>query len=470
MKAAIIQPYFSTDYNDSEAVTKWECDMMDSCDESTDIIVLPEYSDAQVLTKSKEDYFALVEKYNKTVLEKAAETAKRCGAMVFINAMCLTETGYRNTTYAFDRSGACRGHYFKQHLVNSEMYKRELDKEYTFEYSEPYILEMEGFRFAFLTCYDFYFYEMYPNIARQNVDFVIGCSHQRSDRHEALEIITRFLAYHTNAYVLRSSVSMGEDTDIGGCSMVVSPRGDMLINMKSRIGMETVELDPNEKYYKPAGYGNPPAAHYEYIEDGRRPWKYRPSGSAIVRYDSIMPYPRRCAVGYTGLGRASMAAYGAAVACGAEEIGIEVCFDSGLPVFGEDRTPLENAMKQFSCHAVMNIILKECDSEGLKKIKALIHKYDCGRHVYITLPSFEQLSEMKEIMPKICAAVCVKNEEDIEKASERGASKVLICGDNAERLIFKAHENGMKVIVYGSGSADRYLALGADAIVTEEYK
>ena len=37
-----------------------------------------------------------------------------------------------------------------------------------------------------MTCYDFYMYEAFAALARQNVDIVIGCSHQRTDTHQAL--------------------------------------------------------------------------------------------------------------------------------------------------------------------------------------------------------------------------------------------------------------------------------------------
>ena len=104
--------------------------------------------------------------------------------------------------------------------------------------------------------------------------------------------------------------------------MVVAPTGETLINMYSRVGIATVEIDFNNKYYKPAGFGNPPAAHYEYIEKGRRGFKYRPAGSAIVKNDILMPYPRICA--HRGFNTVapenSMPAFGSAVAMGASEI------------------------------------------------------------------------------------------------------------------------------------------------------
>ena len=61
---------------------------------------------------------------------------------------------------------------------------------------------------------------------------------------------------------------------------------------------------------------------FEYIEKGRRPWKYRPAGPAMVRHDTLMPYPRICAHrGFNSVApENSMPAFGAAVAMGAEEI------------------------------------------------------------------------------------------------------------------------------------------------------
>ena len=322
MKVTIIQPDYSFDYSKSDEYFKKQIDLMDSCNTDSDVIVMPESCDIPCLAKTKEDAEKSVEKYNEILLKKASETAKRCNSMLFINARSKTEKGYRNTTYAFDRNGEIKGKYFKEHLVPSEVSVMKLDSDYSFEFTEPTVIEMEGIRFGFLVCYDFYFYENYANMARHNLDVIIGCSHQRSDTNLALQIMSQFLAYNTNTYVFRSSVSFDRDTDIGGGSMVVAPTGEVLLNMYNRVGVESVEVDVHKKYLKPAGFGNPDAPHYEYIETGRRPWKYRPAGSAIVKNDKIMPYPRICAHrGFNSVApENSMPAYGAAVAMGAEEI------------------------------------------------------------------------------------------------------------------------------------------------------
>lgn len=522
MKICIIQPPYSTDYDKSEEYFKKEIEYLKQCNDSMDIIVMPESCDVPCLAKTKEESEKSVEKFNKILLDEAAATAKRCNAILFINARSKGEIGYRNTTYAFNRKGELAGKYFKQHLVPSEISVMELDSDYTFRHSEPDVIEIEGIRFGFLVCYDFYFYEAYANIARQNVDVIIGCSHQRSDTHRALEIMSQFLAYNTNAYVIRSSVSMDESSDIGGASMVVAPTGEVLANMYSRTGIETVDVDITKKYYKPAGYGNPPAAHYEYIEKGRRPWKYRPAGSAIVMHDSVMPYPRICA--HRGFNTVapenSLPAFGAAVAMGADEIEFDLWvtkdgeivsvhdeelervstgtgkvyehtyeellqYDFGIK-FGEKFKGLkvlrfEDILKKFSCHAVMNIHIKtpdyECeyDAENLKKIIALIDKYDCRKYVYFMSGNMNVHKLAKELAPDICRCCGGGGSpwEIVERAIKYDCQKLQFwktCFN--KEMVDKAHENGIICNIFWADDpkeAKEYLDMGIDTILTNDY-
>lgn len=73
-------------------------------------------------------------------------------------------------------------------------------------------------------------------MAKRQPDILIGCSHQRGERQDVLETLGRSCALTCNAYLVRSSVSMGEDSDLGGCSMIVAPDGTVLCDMKSRVG------------------------------------------------------------------------------------------------------------------------------------------------------------------------------------------------------------------------------------------
>ncbi len=518
MKVCIIQPAYSTDYAASEAYFEAEMALIDRCDESMDLIVLPEMASIPCLARTKEEAALSVEKFNKRLLDKVADTARRCHAMVFVNARAEVDGRPRNTTYAFNRDGEIVGKYYKQHLTPGEVSKIQLDSDYTFEFSEPTVIEMEGLRFGFLTCYDFYFYEAFANMARQNLDIVIGCSHQRSDTHRALAIFSQNLAYNTNAYVIRSSVSMGEDSPLGGASMVVAPDGEILTNMYSKVGISVVEIDPKAKYFKPAGFGNPPAAHYEYIEKGRRPWKYRPAGSAIVRNDAIMPYPRTCAHrGFnTVLPENSLPAFGAAVAMGAEEIEFDLWFTKdgevvsihdptlervsngtgsvwdytlaelraldfgakcGEAFRGMQIPTFEDILKKFACHCVMNIHLKTGGEkpEYLKKVVDLIKKYDCEGYVYFMSGQDAVLERLQREFPEIprCCGAGDGRWEIVDRAIRFGCTKVQLFKPYFNKeMIEKAHANGIACNVFWADDtkeAEDFLHMGIDVILTNDY-
>lgn len=323
---------------------------------------------------------------------------------------------------------------------------------------------------------------------------------QRSDSHDAIEIMCRFLAYNTNAYVIRSSVSFAEDSDVCGASMVVSSSGKVLKNMKGKFGMETVEFEPGDKFYKSASYGNPPAPHYEYIEFGRKPVQYRPAGSAMIKNEKYLGYTRVCAHrGFSTIApENSMPAYGAVVAMGAEEIEFDLwptadgeivaCHDrvlerlsngTGLVTdhtlselkeldfginFGEKFGGMkiltfEEILQKFSGHVIMNIHVKHLSDNDpypediMKKIIKLVKKYDCEKYVYFMLVTDMQIKQFKRYAPEV--PICVGHLEDrpwdiVDRAIEFGCEKVQLFKPYINKeMINKAHENGIKCNVFG---------------------
>lgn len=97
MKACIIQPYYSFDETDLKQCFDGMISLLEQCDESMDLIVLPEYSDVLADVKGKNGFYNAVGQYNAILLQKASETAKRCHSLVFVNAGYETENGIRNT-------------------------------------------------------------------------------------------------------------------------------------------------------------------------------------------------------------------------------------------------------------------------------------------------------------------------------------------------------------------------------------
>lgn len=486
MKAYIIQPPYSRDVSFSDECFSYKLNELERCDDTADIIILPEYSDVPCATSTLEETLFYHRKYIDTLLEKCAHTAKRCDSLVFVNALCEENGAFRNTTYVYDRQGKLAGKYFKRHIPPFENQVLQLDEEYANEFSEPYVIELDGLRYGFLTCYDFYFYEAFANIARQNVDIIIGCSLQRSDSHDAIEIMCRFLAYNTNAYVLRSSVSFGEDSKICGASIAVSPYGKVLGNMQGRFGTLTVEFDPNDKHLKPAGFGNPDAAHHEYIEYGRKPWQYRVGGPSVALFDSIMKYPRICAKnGFQNiLPHSIMAALGAAVGIGANEIAFDLRLtDDGRFALADITLPedvyFEDILKKFAGQVIMNVNIKPlgrpCDAPLISKIVSLLRKYDCERHVYFTIESDEDIAQFKKCAPHI--PVCVGHDSNrpfdtVERAISLGAEKVQLCKSYVSReMVERAHANSIICNIYFADDvteAREYLEMGIDTVLIND--
>ena len=527
MRACVIQPRYSFNENDLNQCCEGLIALLDQCDDSMDVIVLPEYSDALADVKGKGGFYAASEQYGERILQKASETAKRCGAIVFVNAGYATESGIRNTTHVFDRCGNPVGRYFKAHPAPSEVKTdseggHELDVAYSYKYSSPYILELEGIRFAFLTCYDFYFYENYAQLARENVDIIIGCSLQRTDSHETLATFGKFLCYNTNAYLLRASVSLGEDSKLCGSSMIVSPKGEMLLNMESRTGLGVCEIDPKQKFYKPAGHMGALKSHYEYIEEGRRPWLYRNGGASVVQFDDVMPYPRLCAHrGFNSIApENSMPAFGAAVALGAEEIEFDIwstkdgvlvsCHDRKLDRVSngtgriDDHTyaelleldfgskhgekfaglkipTFEEILQKFAGRVIMNIHVKIWDKNlpdlMIEKIVALVRKYDCTRHVYFMTSNDAIIRRVMEYAPDIRVCVGWNGNKDpmsiVDRAIELGAYKVQLFKPHFnQESVDKAHAHGILCNVFWADDpeeAQRYFEMGIDTVLTNDY-
>ncbi len=527
MKVCVIQPEYSFNENDLNECFNNLLSMLDECDETLDLIVLPEYSDVPSDVKGKNGFYNAYKKNNGVLLEKAKFTAKRCNSIVFVNAGYKTEKGIRNTTYTIDRNGEIVGKYFKAHPAPSEVKTEkdgghELDVDYSYETSSPCVIEIEGIRYGFLTCYDFYFYENFAKIAKENVDIIVGCSLQRTDTHEALSIINRFLCYNTNAYLVRASVSLGENSDKCGCSSVITPKGEELINLKSRVGFGICEINPKDKYYKPAGHLGVEKPHYQYIEEGRRPWLYRNGGASVVQFEDVMKYPRICA--HRGFNTVapenSMIAFGAAVALGAEEIEFDIwSTKDGILVSSHDSTldrvsngsgkiydrtykelleldfgvkygekfkglkiaTFEEILKKFATRVIMNIHVKIWDEKHsnpmIEEIVSLVRKYDCEKHIYFMTTNDEIIEKVMKYAPDLKVCVGWDGNCDtmsmVNRAIKLGAGKIQLFKPYFnEETVKKAHENGIVCNVFYADDpeeARNYIKMGIDTILTNDY-
>ena len=516
MKACIIQNRYSMNPNDVESCFNELINTINNLSETCDIIVLSEDSDVPAAIKDKETY----DKYSKmnlnNLLDACSNAARRCNSLVFVNAATHTEKGNINTTFVIDKNGNVIGKYLKAHPAPSEFRKPQegglgFDDEYTNSFNEPYTITIDGIKYAFLTCYDFYFLDYYTILARQKPDIIIGCSLQRTDAHETLETMCKNVAYYTGAYLVRASVSLSEDSEICGCSCVVSPNGKILTNMKSKVGVSYTEFDPLQKFYKAAGFGGKQLTHFEYTEQGRRPWLCNTQGPDCVQDDNRMPYPRLCAHrGFSVIApENTIVALSSAVALDADEIEFDLWMTKdGVIVSNHDPTlsrtsngtgniydhtyeelskldfgykfseglrglpilTFENILKKLSLKTIMNVHLKTKDdvsdvpNEFLDNVVKLIDKYSARKYLYLMITNDKLIEYARTAYPDI--NVCVganwypSPDVDtlIDRAIKYNCQKIQIFIPHYDKIgvplaslkdkVQRAHDNGIIVNLF----------------------
>ncbi|HHV95982.1 MAG TPA: hypothetical protein GXX37_05835 [Clostridiaceae bacterium] len=519
MIVKIIQPPYP--FTDKEKLNTFQYILkaLKECDKSVDLVLLPEYSNAPGV-KTKTELQECVRNNTRILLDEVQATAERCNAFVAVNLLKEADGKLVNTTYLFSKNGEIVGEYYKQHLPVGEIAVG-VNDEYTFQTYAPTVLECDDIRFSFLTCYDIYFNEYIERLAAMNVDMVLVSSYQRGERMDILEMQAKACAFRCNAYVLRSSYSMGANSQTGGCSMLVSPDGRVVKNMKQDVGVLTENIDPKRKYMRSNGYGQPEIKSNLFIEKGRTPWAYRPAGSMVRPGDDKTPYPRICAHrGFNTIApENTMPAFASAIALGAEEIELDiwastdgelvVCHDDSVdrttdghgkianltyeeiakmdagikfsPHFKGLRVPtLEDVLRQFARQTIINIHVKspkpqeEYDHKVFKKITDLIEKYDCRNHVYIA-GERDVLTTAIKLAPDI-PRCCLEGQLDytlIDNAIKFKCQKVqLFKPYYTQEMIDEAHKHNITCNMFWSddpAEAEKFIEMGIDTILTNDY-
>lgn len=493
---------------------------LDRCDSSADLILLPEYSNAPTVFPEGEciPYAAA---HTERLINAAVQAAKRCNAVVAVNYAAEVDGGYRNTTRVFDRQGRIAGDYYKQHLPHGETAVKQMDGRYVPSTYYPAIVEVDGLRLGFLTCYDCYFSEFVAHIAARKPDIVLVSSHQRAERPDILEMQVKSIAFTCNAFVLRASVSMGAERENGGCSMIAGPDGVILARFHQETGVLSCEIgDPHRKYMRSNCFGGSLIPNDRFVEQGRTPWCYRAGGSMVIPDDSQLPYPRVCAHrGFNTIApENSMPAFGAAIALGAAEIELDVwktrdgelvvCHDecvervsdgSGIirnldfaelrrfdfgsrysRAFAGLRIPtLEEVLRKFARQVVINLHVKSSGTEVfdrsvIRRIAELAQLYDCSGHLYITGRG-DVMEAALEVAPELrrCMGAGLAPMEIVENTIRWKCAKLQFMIPHVNReMIEKAHAHGIRCNLFWADDpeeAKRWSAMGIDTILTNDY-
>ena len=265
LNITVVQPKYYSGDNPDEKIAEFLLSQLESVPEDG-LIVLPEYSNAGGLSDAESELKALPRA--EVMLKKAAEIAKKKSAYVSINVLQRRNGEIQNSTYLFDKKGEVAFIYDKQHLPPSEV--KLGVKAGNGSGKCRCLCELDGIKFAFMTCYDVYFNEQIEHIAKGKPDIILIPGYQRGERTDIIHAQAKLAAFRCNAYVARSSYSMDSD-ERGGCSMIVAPDGKILKNMGKEVGSISADVEPFEKYMRTAGFGEGLVRNDDFISAGLCP-------------------------------------------------------------------------------------------------------------------------------------------------------------------------------------------------------
>ena len=261
----VVQPKYYAGEHPDEAISQFLLSELTKVP-TGGLIVLPEYANAGGLS-DRERLLAALPRAEQ-MLAKSAEVAKEKQAYVSINVLENRNGEIKNSTYLFDKRGEVAFVYDKQHLPPSEVKLGVSAGNACGKCS--CLCEVDGLRFAFMTCYDVYFNEQIEYIAKGKPDIILVPGYQRGERTDIIRAQAKLTAFRCNAFIARSSYSMDSD-ERGGCSMIVAPDGQILADLGKNVGSTSKEVDPLEKYMRPAGFGEGLVRNDDFISNGLCP-------------------------------------------------------------------------------------------------------------------------------------------------------------------------------------------------------
>ena len=299
---------------------------------AADLVLLPEYATAPG-AGSPAALDELAAGAGAELLAACRRLASRAGCVVVVGTVAQTPSGRYNRVLVIGADGATLGHYDKTHLPEAESGDLGIRPG-----GSPGLVEIGGLRLGFATCFDIYFPEWFAGLAAAGVDLVLSPSYQRSESADRVRLLSACRALDAGTWLARASYAM-PTPGRGGHSLVAAPDGTIVADAGETPGVVTADIDPQQRWLKPASHGKPAVEHRALIESQRRPDLYRPHPERQAAMLTA-PFPRLCA--HRGLSQAcpenTLPAFAAALAVpGVHELELDLWLShDGVPVVCHD--------------------------------------------------------------------------------------------------------------------------------------
>ncbi len=191
-------------------------------EEQSDVILLPETWNVGFFPR---DLSTCADDHGQRTKKVFGALAKEWSVNIIAGSVAnKKDDGYYNTTYVFDRTGACVAEYDKIHAFTP------MGEQETFRQGKDICLfELEGRRCGLIICYDIRFPELTRTLAVQGMDILFVVSQWPDQRIRHLEVLSRARAIENQMFLaVCNSCGKAGETQYGGHSAIIDPWGETL--------------------------------------------------------------------------------------------------------------------------------------------------------------------------------------------------------------------------------------------------
>ena len=206
--------------------------------QGVDLAVLPE------LWSCGFDHDRLVSHAEKTpdIIDILSKEAARLNMIITGSLPELLDNDVFNTLYVIDKDGSIAGFYRKLHLFSLTD-----ENKYFCAGNRAVVCETSAGFLGLMICYDLRFPELCRTLALKDAGIVIVSAQWPKSRINHWNILLSARAVENQLYIVAANRcgSDGED-EYGGCSQIVSPGGNLLLNAKNNECAMAAVLDFDE--------------------------------------------------------------------------------------------------------------------------------------------------------------------------------------------------------------------------------
>ncbi|MEO0202819.1 MAG: nitrilase-related carbon-nitrogen hydrolase [candidate division WOR-3 bacterium] len=211
-----------------------------------DFVALPELWTTGYKLKP---YLEQSESENSQILKNLSKLAKEKSCYILAGSIFFKEgENYYNRSFLFDRNGNIIGHYSKMKLFKG------LNEHLIFKPGDKFgIFDIEFCKVGVMICYDLRFPEIARKLTFEGAKIIFVPSHWPISRIEHFKLLIKARAIENQLFVIGiNRYGLENENFFGGNSLVISPRGEIILDMGigEKFAVVEIDLDEVDEYRK----------------------------------------------------------------------------------------------------------------------------------------------------------------------------------------------------------------------------